>query len=312
MGRGGVGHDTVPNSLTPPPKRLLPGPCRVVRAVDIDRTVRVKASLRVLPLAGDSAAWNMAADEALLDAELYYRPTLRFYEWTERAVSIGTAQRVREDLRLDRIVESGIALVRRASGGTAIYHHHQLGISLAIENGHGLNSPDITESYRAFGQLLADAFGGLGINAEPISVAKAREKRIDGPMNRCCLAGANPYEPFAQGRKVAGFAQIRRRDVSLIHAVIPLRFEAANWASLLESEPWTQSKLVENLASTVAGLDTITGRDILAGDVCEAVCAGFEAAGFALEKGRLSAEERQLALRLHRDKYSDATWTYRL
>lgn len=289
-----------------------PNLLRVARAVDLDRTVRVKSSLRVLPLAGGSAAWNMAVDEALLEAELFDRPTLRFYEWTEQAVSVGTAQRVRQDLRLNRIDESAIALVRRASGGTAINHQQQLGISLAIENEHRLNSPDITESYRSFGQLLSKAFARLGIDARPISIQEAREKRMDGPLSRCCLAGVNPYEPFVDGKKVAGLAQIRRRDHSLIHAIIPLRFEATRWASLLESAPWSERELAEMLSKTVAGFDAIAGRDIVAGEVCDAVCASFEAAGLELEAGELSQEERRLALRLYRDKYSQVAWTYRL
>ena len=268
--------------------------------------------MRIIPLAGGSAAWNMAVDEAFLQADLYDRPTLRFYEWTDQAVSIGTAQRVRADLRLDRIDECGVALVRRASGGTAIYHLDQLGVSLVIENGHRLNSHDITESYRSFGQLLSKAFASLGVDAKPLSIKEARGMRTDGPQRRCCLAGANPYEPFAEGKKVAGFAQIRRRDHSLIHAIIPLRFEPTRWASLLASEPWTESELAESLASAVAGLDAIAGREIVAGELCDAVWASFEEAGFKLEAGEPSHEEKQLALRLYRDKYSQASWTYRL
>ena len=272
----------------------------------------MKEKMRVLPLAGGSAAWNMAVDEALLQADLFDRPTLRFYEWTDNAMSIGTAQRVRTDLRLDRIEERGIALVRRASGGTAIYHQHQLGISLAIENGHSLNSPDITKSYRPFGQALSNAFARVGLDAEPISLETARGMRTYGPINRCCLAGANPFEPFARGTKVAGLAQIRRRDHSLIHAVIPLRFDPAVWASLLASDPWTESQLAEGLSSTAAGLDAIAGRDIVARELCDAVCAEFEAAGFELAVSNLSAEEKRLAHGLYQDRYSQASWTYRL
>ena len=272
----------------------------------------MKESLRVLPLAENSAAWNMAVDEALVQGDLFEQPTLRFYEWTDQAVSIGTAQRARHDLRVDRINERGIALVRRASGGTAIYHQHQLGISLAIENWHRLNSTDITESYRAFGQLLSKAFASVGVEARPISIKEARGMRTDDPQSRCCLAGANPYEPFAQGRKVAGFAQIRRRDHSLIHAIVPLRFEPTKWAGLLASEPWTESELAETLDTAVAGLDAIAGREIAASELCDAVCAIFEAAGFEVEAGELSVEEKQVALNLYRDKYSQDSWTYRL
>ncbi len=272
----------------------------------------MKARLRILPLTGGSAAWNMAVDEALLDADLFDRPTLRFYEWTEQALSIGTAQRVRHDLRLDRIDGSGVALVRRASGGTAIYHEHQLGISLVVQNGHRLNSPDITESYRPFGELLSSAFAGVGIDAKPLSITEARGIRSAGPVARCCLAGANPYEPFARGRKVAGFAQVRRRDHSLIHAILPIRFDSDRWASLLVSDPWTESELAGELASTVAGLDAIAVREITAGELCDAVWASFEAAGFEMEAGELSLEEKERAIKLSRDKYSQASWTYRL
>ncbi len=269
-------------------------------------------SIRLLPLSAGAAAWNMAVDEALLEAGDQAGPTLRFYEWDEEAVSLGIAQRSADDLRLDRIRQRGISVVRRPSGGTTIYHQHQMAVALVLANDHRLNSPDITESYKSFAELLAQALASLGIEAEVISPLEARQKQSAAPISRCCLAGANPYEPFVNGRKAAGLAQVRRRNRSLIHAVIPLQFDPLAWAHLLQTDPLSEEQFAEKLSTLVFGLDQLAGRPITSDEVCQAIVTTVQAAGYEFVPAELSETERQLAEQLYRERYSQPAWTYRL
>jgi len=72
------------------------------------------------PAAG---AWNMAIDEAILEATGTGSapPTLRLYGWDPACLSLGYAQPI-ADADLDRLALAGWDLVRRPTGGRAILH----------------------------------------------------------------------------------------------------------------------------------------------------------------------------------------------
>lgn len=83
------------------------------------------------------AAWNMAADEWLLQrAADEGTVTLRFYQWAEPTLSLGYFQGFAQ--REQHAASRDCPLVRRASGGGALLHHHELTYSVAIPAGHQL------------------------------------------------------------------------------------------------------------------------------------------------------------------------------
>ena len=110
----------------------------------------------------------MALDEAMLEAvardEAAY---LRFYGWTVPTLSLGYFQRmaeVRADPRWRRR-----PIVRRPTGGGAIWHHHELTYALAVPAGSPLVRPN-TALYRAVHGAIARVL--------------ASERRDPGPPTR--------------------------------------------------------------------------------------------------------------------------------
>ncbi len=78
-----------------------------------------------------SGLMNMAHDDAMLDfADERRVAVLRLYEWSEPTLSLGYFQRIEE--REQHEASRSIALVRRATGGGAIVHHHDLTYALAV------------------------------------------------------------------------------------------------------------------------------------------------------------------------------------
>ena len=72
-----------------------------------------------------SGAWNMGFDEAMLAWAGETGGTwLRFYQWTPATLSLGYFQSVRS--REQHLESRELPVVRRASGGGAIVHHHEL------------------------------------------------------------------------------------------------------------------------------------------------------------------------------------------
>ncbi len=78
-----------------------------------------------------SGLMNMAYDDAMLDfADERRVAVLRLYEWSEPTLSLGYFQRIEE--REQHEASRSLAMVRRATGGGAIVHHHDLTYALAV------------------------------------------------------------------------------------------------------------------------------------------------------------------------------------
>lgn len=79
-------------------------------------------SLRTVRLNPQDSYFNVALDEALLELVKEGRipPTIVFTEWTP-TISVGFSQDVNKDVDLDALNKHNATLVRRVSGGQAVY-----------------------------------------------------------------------------------------------------------------------------------------------------------------------------------------------
>ena len=108
-------------------------------------------------------AWNMAVDEALLEAAAAEgQCTLRFYQWSEPTLSLGYFQTYADRWQHD--ASSHSAVVRRSSGGGAIMHDIELTYSFAVPDRHPL-AIDRLGFYQAVHQTLIATLGQWGIEA---------------------------------------------------------------------------------------------------------------------------------------------------
>ncbi|MBI2940660.1 MAG: lipoate--protein ligase family protein [Chloroflexi bacterium] len=270
------------------------------------------STLRLLPLLTADTATQMAIDEALMEAVATSAasPTLRFYDWAAPAVSLGAAQPAAQ---VDRhaCARRGIAIVRRASGGSAVLHGEQVGFTFALPADYPLVAGDLVASYERFGRLLLDVLMQLGIGADLIPLAEARSTRPRGLLSAACFAGYGPFEPRYQGRKLAGSAQVRRRGVVLHHGLIPLEFRAEDLAAVLTGTVAERHALAAELDRRIGSLAWACGRTVTAGEVVCAWCAAVERGGIAPRAGELTAPEWERAAALRADKYVRDEWTFR-
>jgi len=79
---------------------------------------------RLLKLQTADAFTNMAVDEAVMKARIENRVpnTLRLYQWEPSAVSIGRFQTLNNEIHVDNCKKHGVDIVRRITGGGAVYH----------------------------------------------------------------------------------------------------------------------------------------------------------------------------------------------
>ncbi|MBV9356332.1 MAG: hypothetical protein JO023_12490 [Chloroflexi bacterium] len=189
-------------------------------------------------LLGGQPALLLADDQRLLEGELR-ETTCRWYQAEGSAVVLGLAQQRRAEGMLDRqrCAERGVALLpRRAGGGLVLLDADMLCLTLAVPLPNPVIGDDLTESYRGLGDAFVAALQRFGVQeARRIEVAPARQalrhlrdegRRADAVAQlllETCYATPSPHEVLVGGRKLVGFAQVRRRDRALFQVGLLLR-----------------------------------------------------------------------------------------
>jgi len=163
----------------------------------------------------------MAVDEALMEAARAGRVTLRLYRWDPPCLSFGRNQRAAGRYDANAAGREGIHLVRRPTGGRAVFHHRELTYSLTAPAGAwgGLRA-----SYRRINRALLLGVRRLGA---PVREAGRSGRRAPGPGTRACFRDPLPGEITASGRKLVGSAQWRDRGALLQHGSLLLHDDQA-------------------------------------------------------------------------------------
>jgi len=243
---------------------------------------------RLIPERPLSPALHVALDEALTDriGRGDSPPTLRFWRWSAPAVVLGRCQSVANEVDPDAARELGMTVVRRITGGGAMFiqPHGAITYSLILPEKlvEGLT---LRQSYE-----VCDAW----------AVAGLRDLGIDcfyRPVNDiACAAG-----------KIAGAAQARRRGVVLHHTTLAYAMDSTEMIRVLRiGRGKLKERGVASAAKEVAPLNLQTGlsREAVADgllDAFRARCGGMP--------GDLSAEEIAEAKALVETKYGNAAWT---
>ena len=165
----------------------------------------------LLDAALDGAA-NMNRDTLLLrraQAQPDVLPALRFFQWQPPAVSIGYAQPLMQ-IDDDKCAALGIPVVRRPTGGRAIYHHSEFTYSVTIPPWHPLARLRVLETYNKISMALKFGLRNIGINAK-LSRGDARL----GGKNPSCFSSTARYELAVGGKKLVGSAQRRSHGAIL-------------------------------------------------------------------------------------------------
>jgi len=258
---------------------------------------------RLLDTREVTAEKNMAIDEALLISHAMglSLPTIRFYSWSPPAISLGSSQKP-EEIDLLACQANGVDVVKRITGGRAVFHDDELTYSLVAAEDNQRIAGSITESYHKIASGLYKGFKKLGADVE---MARSPEKHAEN--STACFDAPSWYEIVWQGKKVAGSAQTRRKNVILQHGSIPLSMDIDKFIILLNVKSENQrEKLSQGLKKKACGLDQVLKRKVTYGEVKEALIASMEEQlQIVLAPGTLSAQEIEIARKLITDsKYS--------
>ncbi len=259
-----------------------------------------------------SGAANMAVDEAIAEAaaEGAVPPSLRFYRWHLPTVSLGRHQKA-ADVDEKQLAARGYDLVRRTTGGRAILHTDELTYSVAGAITEPLMSGGVMDAYLRFSNGLLSGLELLGLVANKAG-ARTRASR---DLSAACFEAPSAYEITADGLKLMGSAQSRRRGYVLQHGSLPLWGDITRLVDVLAVSCAEKKRLrrqLPRLAITLAdALDVPPDSENLAFPrVASAMAEGFASAlGLDLQPGTLSARELRRSAELIRTRFADPAWT---
>jgi lipoate-protein ligase A len=156
----------------------------------------------------------MAIDQAMLDRAGRGERWLRLYRWAPHCLSFGRHEPALRRYDRPKIADLGLDVVRRPTGGRAVWHAEELTYALAVP-GDALGG--LRQAYEEIHRMLLAALRMLGVGAE---MAPAR--RTAGLDAGACFASPAGGEIVIGGRKVVGSAQLREGGGLLQHGSILL------------------------------------------------------------------------------------------
>jgi len=231
-----------------------------------------------------------AIDEALLRSRVEGRcgDTVHLYRRDPPSVSIGYFQSAGEVAYLEACARDGVPVVRRSSGGGAIFTDDRQ-VVYAVVFAANLTA---REGFDLACGALVRVLGRLGV--------RGAEK-----------SGVN--DVLVWGRKVSGSAQVIRKGVHLVHGTMLVDSDLERMFTYLRPLPEKlEAQGIERPRARVTTLKDVLGRAPPLPDVKTAIAEEMaKAIGGPLEPGALSETELEEAGRLVEERFSRDSWNLR-
>lgn len=266
---------------------------------------------RLLRCEPASGAWNMAVDEALLEAGVagLLIPTLRLYTWQPAAVSLGFFQPLDEGISLAQIAQRGFGLVRRPSGGRAILHKDEVTYSCTVPESLIADGSSVMGSYRTISRGIEAGLALLGLQAE-LADRKDQPRMKKEGLPTVCFAKAARCDMTVAGRKIVGSAQTRRRGIIMQHGSVPLTIDPSEHLAVMPGGG-TDEASQRRLTEAACGVAEALGSPVSIEELSEALAAGFaERLQVDLQPGELTEWELEKAHILHDTRYTTDAWNH--
>lgn len=248
--------------------------------------------VEVIPMKTMDPAMHVALDEVLAAEMAAGRrgPTLRFWDWDDALVVIGSYQSVRNEVDLEAAAEYNVGVTRRITGGGAMFMEpgNCVTYSLMVPGGlvEGLSSE---RAYAFLDEWVMGALEQIGVNAHYV------------PLNDITTD---------QG-KIGGAAQRRFADGTLLHHVTMSYDIDAN--KMLQVLRIGREKLSDKgIKSAKKRVDPMRSQT---GMAREAIIESFQAhflEHYRSHVGDYRPQELQAAEELVRTKFATEAWTHRV
>lgn len=228
---------------------------------------------------------NLAIEEYLLkNMDVEKDPFLLFYI-NEPSIIIGKNQNTAEEINTDYVDSNGIHVVRRLSGGGAVYHDlGNLNYSfITIDDGESFRN------FRKFTEPVVRALNSLGVNAE--------------------LSGRNDL--MAEGRKVSGNAQFSTRGRMFSHGTLMFDTDVEEVVSALKvSKEKIESKGIKSIRSRVANISEFLEQTMTITEFRSSILHSVFEGEENVKLWELTEEDWVGIHEISRERYGNWDWNY--
>jgi len=239
----------------------------------------------------DDPFMNLAVEEAIPRAvgEGASPPTIRFWHNTNTIV-LGCFQSAALEVNFDECRQIGTDVVRRFTGGGAVYHDAgNLNYAISLKKGHALvPGNDLQEVFRRLSQGGVQGLRDLGLNAE------------FQPINDIAV----------DGKKVSGAAGSIKWGTVFHHGCILVTSDLSILGRVLNvPKAKLADRHVPSVQKRVTTIRDELHRNISTKEVRDSIVQGIETSyNVRLEKGTLTGREMSLAKELYQWKYNRDSW----
>jgi lipoate-protein ligase A len=236
----------------------------------------------------------MAIDQALLDAAERGLGVLRLYRWEPACLSFGRNEPALRRYDRSRIEALGLSVVRRPTGGRAVWHADELTYAVACPaDWFG----DLRSAYRRIHEMLAEAVASFGL-APQLAAAPVVAQPVDAGA---CFAAPAGGEVLVGGRKVVGSAQVRQGSALLQHGSVLLGGTQQQVAAVSAGFP---------APSGETSMGAALGRPVTFDEMAAAIAATL-GASFTVDAAPADLSAVLDAAAAHELQFSSDSWTWR-
>ncbi len=227
---------------------------------------------------------NLAIEEYALK-NLGIDETYLLFYINEPSIIIGKNQNTIEEINTEYVESNGIHVVRRLSGGGAVYHDlGNLNFSFITKD-----DGESFHNYRKFTEPVIAALKKLGVNAE--------------------LSGRNDIE--AAGRKISGNAQFSTRGRMFSHGTLLFNSEMESVASALKvKKEKIESKGIKSVRSRVANISEFMAEKITIEEFRSLLLSSIFEGQEDIPEYLLTEEDWGNIHQLSKERYQNWDWNY--
>lgn len=227
---------------------------------------------------------NLAIEEFALK-HLDINETYLLFYINEPSIIIGKNQNTVEEINAEYVREEGIHVVRRLSGGGAVYHDlGNLNFSfITKDDGNSFHD------FKKFTDPVVKALKKLGVNAE--------------------LSGRNDI--LAEGKKISGNAQFSTKGRMFSHGTLLFDSEIENVVSALNVRmDKIESKGIKSIRSRVTNIRDHLDEDMTMEEFKQTLLAYLFEELDSVPKYELTEKDWEEIRKISRERYANWDWNY--
>jgi len=183
-------------------------------------------------------SYNMAVDHYFARLDSLDAPIFRTYSWKPYCISLGYHQKI-EEIDRAKCEQFNIDIVRRETGGRAVFHAEELTYSIIIpKKSEFLYEDSILNVYNRISKVLVDALRKSGIEDVILDRGESPDfkKLYKEKLSAICFSSTSTYEVISakDKKKIIGSAQKRLKNSILQHGSILIGKEHINLIDFLK------------------------------------------------------------------------------